>query len=333
MAWLARAPGKLVVLGEYAVLDGAPALVMAVDRYCRAAIDVSDDARCHLQIRLGHAENFDFAANDAAPADLVELLRRRLPAGPGTPPWRGGIDSAAFFDAGTKLGLGSSAAALCAWAGAWSGYLGRGGGRAGLTVEQLIGLHREFQDGAGSGLDVAASFMGGVLSFRLDSENQAHIGSVQLPNGVRFAGVFTGVSASTPDLVARYRAWVAARPVEAAERLRWMGDIAAVGYAASVADDGDVFLRAVADYGRSLGELGRAMRAEVVTADHRRILAVAKRFGVVYKVSGAGGGDLGLALTNEPDALDAFKAAVAELGFKIMDLALDRSGLVVEEGS
>jgi phosphomevalonate kinase len=30
----ARAPGKVVVLGEYAVLDGAPALVLAVDRYC-----------------------------------------------------------------------------------------------------------------------------------------------------------------------------------------------------------------------------------------------------------------------------------------------------------
>jgi len=27
------APAKLVILGEYAVLDGAPALVQAIDRY------------------------------------------------------------------------------------------------------------------------------------------------------------------------------------------------------------------------------------------------------------------------------------------------------------
>ena len=51
MQIVARAPGKLVVLGEYAVLDGAPALVIAVDRYCTANIQLSDDLDCHLEIR------------------------------------------------------------------------------------------------------------------------------------------------------------------------------------------------------------------------------------------------------------------------------------------
>ena len=36
----ARAPGKLVLSGAYSVLEGAPALVAAVDRYALA-----DDAR------------------------------------------------------------------------------------------------------------------------------------------------------------------------------------------------------------------------------------------------------------------------------------------------
>ena len=34
----ARAPGKLFVTGEYAVLEGAPALVAAVDRYARVSV-------------------------------------------------------------------------------------------------------------------------------------------------------------------------------------------------------------------------------------------------------------------------------------------------------
>ena len=38
MAIVARAPGKLVALGEYAVLEGAPAIVLAVDRYCEATL-------------------------------------------------------------------------------------------------------------------------------------------------------------------------------------------------------------------------------------------------------------------------------------------------------
>jgi len=37
---IARAPGKLVLSGAYAVLSGAPALVVAVDRYV-----VADSAR------------------------------------------------------------------------------------------------------------------------------------------------------------------------------------------------------------------------------------------------------------------------------------------------
>jgi phosphomevalonate kinase len=36
---MASAPGKLVLAGEYAVLDGAPAIVMAVDR--RAVVSVA----------------------------------------------------------------------------------------------------------------------------------------------------------------------------------------------------------------------------------------------------------------------------------------------------
>ena len=36
------APGKAVVWGEYAVLEGAPALVMAVNRYATARVEPAD---------------------------------------------------------------------------------------------------------------------------------------------------------------------------------------------------------------------------------------------------------------------------------------------------
>ena len=49
---VASAPGKLVILGEYAVLANAPALVMAVNRRCRAEIRHNVNAVCHLWIVL-----------------------------------------------------------------------------------------------------------------------------------------------------------------------------------------------------------------------------------------------------------------------------------------
>ena len=47
----ATAPGKLVVLGEYAVLTGAPALVLAVDRQCQVAEDVVIEVTGPLKFR------------------------------------------------------------------------------------------------------------------------------------------------------------------------------------------------------------------------------------------------------------------------------------------
>ena len=60
-------------------------------------------------------------------------------------------------------------------------------------------------------------------------------------------------------------------------------------------DDAAGWLEAIAAYGRGLQELGVAIGADIVTAEHREIGEDARRHGVAYKVSGAGGGDLGLA--------------------------------------
>ena len=40
---LIHAPGKLMVAGEYAVLDGAPAVVLAVDRGVQCRISPGED--------------------------------------------------------------------------------------------------------------------------------------------------------------------------------------------------------------------------------------------------------------------------------------------------
>jgi phosphomevalonate kinase len=58
---------------------------------------------------------------------------------------------------------------------------------------------------------------------------------------------------------------------------------------------------------------------------------LAQRFAVTYKTSGAGGGDLGIAMSRDSAALAALRAAVAEEGFLWVDLRIDPNGLMVEE--
>jgi phosphomevalonate kinase len=329
----ARAPGKLVVLGEYLVLSGAPALVMAVDRRCVACAAPSADARCHLETRAPASRAHTFAPGAASGVPLVDLVLAEAPEAARRLAFSGSIDSSAFFAGGHKIGLGSSAAALVAWAGVWTAQARASGFEDVPTpsLERLVEVHRAFQGGAGSGLDVAASFTGGLLSFELDACRMPQIGSVPVPNSVGFAGIFAGSPASTPDLVAHYHAWESAKPAQAAELKRAMGRTAELGRRAAREGNVDEFLAAVAEYGSGLDSLGKAMGAEIVTAEHRRIAGVAADFGVVYKTSGAGGGDVGLALTTRHDDLTAFKQAVAHMGFQVVDLTIASQGLVIEE--
>ena len=49
MTVAASAPGKLILIGEYAVLFGAPAAVMAVNRRASVRIEPSQDDRCRVE--------------------------------------------------------------------------------------------------------------------------------------------------------------------------------------------------------------------------------------------------------------------------------------------
>lgn len=322
----ASAPGKVVLLGEYAVLDGAPALVMACDRRSVTELAAADGDRCRLTMHMPETVVSEFGSGEPTGSALVDELLVRSGFGPAWPAWRGSIDTSSFFAGRLKLGLGSSAAALVSFAGAWWAAAGRGR----PSLETLIACHRAFQQGAGSGIDVAAALAGGVLEFRLDTRKEARIGSVRLPKSVGFAGVFAGGSASTPGLVGRYRQWVDSDARAGALRER-LFEVAAEGCAAAKANDGGAFVAAIGEYGHCLARLGREIGAELVTEGHRAIGDLAGEFSLAYKVSGAGGGDVGIACGLEPDALRAFAGRAADRGFHVVPLRIDEHGLRVEE--
>ena len=113
--------------------------------------------------------------------------------------------------------------------------------------------------------------------------------------------------------------------------MRRLTALAEAGCAALRGDDAAAWLDAFADYGRGLQELGEAIGAEIVTAEHREIGAEAQRHGVAYKVSGAGGGDLGLACAADSGRLEAFRKSVGDRGFRVINVSLAEHGLLVAQ--
>jgi phosphomevalonate kinase len=324
----ASAPGKLVILGEYAVLSGASAMAMAIDRRCRAVIDTTVRGRCELTIRAGRSARKKFARGSASGAEIVD---RVVEAWPDAHPrdWRGAVDSRPLYAGDAKFGLGSSAAALVAWAGAWLRFTRGATSAAGPSIEALISVHRRCQGGAGSGLDVAVSGLGGVVEYRLDGKGDPEFGSVALPNSVRFVAIFTGRPVETPALLGQFDTWRAANPVQAGKLIDVLARVADSGLHAARSQDAERFLGAVAEYGSRLDELGKRIGVDIVTTQHRKIAAHAARCRVAYKVSGAGGGDVGLAFATDAAALERFSRNVG--GFaEVLDLSVEPTGLVVE---
>ena len=319
---VASAPGKLVILGEYAVLANAPALVMAVDRRCRAEIRSSGNAVCRLKSSAEAERQVIFRNRARSGLALVDRIAEAFPVAGGAA-WRGLLDSSGLYREGR------SAAALTAWCGAWLAWTGQGIAEAGVAVlRRFIEEHTAYQGGAGSGLDIAASLHGGVIRFQLDGETGPRVESVKLPEGVDFAGVFVRSSASTRKHLAQFRARSTESPASASFWMDSLDRLSESGIERAAAGDADGFLDAIRDYAGGLQALGEWMGAEIFTPEHMHLMKLAERYGLAYKVSGAGGGDMGLAFSADPEALARFGKAAGER-YDTIDLAIDPQGLDV----
>ena len=167
----ARAPGKLLLIGEYAVLDGAPALVMAVDRYVDVRVESAREDSGRLsapqlgirkapmrieadQLRCEGVDELALGLTGRLVPAILRALGRALDE---ITTIDIEIDSAALFesDAGrpVKLGLGSSAAVCAALTVALTDWFEASAGepRPGERLRQWLPVYREALGARASG--------------------------------------------------------------------------------------------------------------------------------------------------------------------------------------
>ena len=350
MRILATAPAKLFLVGEYAVVEGAPAVVAAVDRRVRVHVEDRDgetwtyrtdaEGGARRVLRLDDAGRLVNEAGRPAEEDgATRLLAVALAESLGS--LRAGLPRALDVsiesrtlhadDGGHKLGLGSSAAVMVALGAAL-----RARGAAGEACERPgpdealdldLAAHRALQGGRGSGADVAASHRGGIIRFERLDPATVRCRSIQLPPELQMRCFWTGRSAKTSDFLGR-----------AAElRLRapsaWQGHMDHLGTLAEEAADAfekantQAFLDACTGYAEGLAALGDALGAPIVSAPHRALSVLASQAGAVYKPSGAGGGDIGVAFGVDLDGLERMVAAAARAGYPTVRMGVDPHGV------
>jgi len=299
-------PGKLFLSGEYAVLWGGAARLVAVGPRLFAHVKRREDREVHLVLeegRLsGHATPLGVSWSREVPPGfrfaaraLGEAFRAQGREGTGLSL---AISPSFAEGGGQKLGMGGSARAC---------VLAAEAARSALderfdTLKLALVAHAVEQGMKGSGGDVASVFAGGIIRYKRYAVDALAKASSTGTYGAAFA-------ASPPVELARLSA-PGVRPVyafagESASTLRWIGSVegrlspeARQAFVTQSDELGDLL-----EEGLSLGDF-TALREAVPrlhqllcglgpleTEPMRRILALTQSFGGVGKMSGAGGGD------------------------------------------
>lgn len=317
----ASAPGKLMISGEYAVLQGAVAVV--------ASVDVRAYARWSARPVSGSPPAIGGSPQSPQSYPEAVLTRRLAEEAVGAVQAELSIDATDLRKSGRKLGLGSSAAASAAAAGAVLASNGHDLNDPAVqrrAFELAWAGHKAIAP-EGSGADVAAASLGGFVRFRLENGQVAEAERMSWPAQVSTRVVWTGKEARTSEFVRAVRAYEA-RDAAGYGAIRDALHEQAARFADAIQGvNGAEIVAAAGAYGRSMGLLGNAAGVSIVTHELQQIATLAACHGGSAKPSGAGGGDVAVAFfANENDAL-AFDAACRSEALDLLNLGLGAPGV------
>jgi phosphomevalonate kinase len=313
-----------MISGEYAVLQGAVAVVAAVGAraYARWSGGVPNGSPARSS-----------GSPQTSPLPPEALLGKSLAEE------RVGIvssdltiDVSELRKSGRKLGLGSSAAASAAVVGAVLASAGRdlNDPKCQREVFDLALAGHKAVAPEGSGADVAAAALGGFVRYRLDGDVVAEAERMSFPADVATRVVWTGIEARTSEFVRAVRAFEA-REAKAYAAVRDELRAQAVRFAdAIVRSDAAEVVEAAGAYGHAMGALGHACGIAIITAELQQIADLARMCGGTAKPSGAGGGDVAIAFFRGESAAKSFDEACAEAGLDRLDLGLGAAGVRAE---
>lgn len=284
--------GKVILLGEHAVVYGTPALAAGIERGVRAHAGPSEETTLHVQ-------PWDVTLRPGGKEDLARALTAVLDAHPSElPPLS--IHADVALPAGA--GLGCSAALGVAVIRAIDQAVGHPSTDA-EVAERGLAWERVFH-GNPSGVDNTMAAHGGVAVYR----RAAPLEPLQVRTPLTLVIGNSGHASSTKEMVAevaRQRSRDEARFEKTLESITIL-----VRNARLALEDGDLIALG------QLMDLNQNLLAGLMlsTTALEEMCGAAREAGATgAKLTGAGGGGCMIALT-EPDRADAVRAAIEETG-------------------
>jgi phosphomevalonate kinase len=313
---VADAPGKLMLAGEYAVVNGmSPALAVALS--VRVRVTIKQGGR-HWRVSspgLGLVE----AEPEAVPVIAAAL------EGFTQPPAHIVVESELGAGA-EKPGFGASAAVTVAVLGG----LHYAAGKPAPTVSEVVDVHRRGQKGHGSGYDVATSLLGGVVVYENLKTGPRAKALGWLP-GLHGAIIFTGRGARTTAHLSRLERAKMAPQGDSFTAMEAHSQVSQALVDAWVRQDVAAFLAAAETAERALERLDEACSLGIGQGGVSEARTAIFSSGAVARTSGAGGGDCMWALGPDAATVKTAIAAAESLGYQCLELGYAAPGLAVAD--
>ncbi|MDW5562846.1 MAG: mevalonate kinase [Methanomassiliicoccus sp.] len=279
---VASAPGKVILLGEHAVVFGRPAIALAINLRLRCSIRPSQESTLNGQ-----------PMDERAGPYIAAVLRQHWTEG------HAAIDIASDLPSGS--GLGSSAAVTVATLGAINarrnGIVPEDIARHAFDIESIV-------QGRASPIDTSISSHGGGIFISASKDESLlweiardtrrwFIHDCEVPKMTLVVG-FTGNKAPTGPLVAKVRRY-AERSGFAREIIDEIGMLTMEGLGRMRVGDVEALGRLMTKDHNLLTILG------VSTPALQKLVDASLPFSYGAKLTGAGGGGSMIALTDEPE--------------------------------
>jgi len=276
----ASAPGSLMLLGEYAVLHGYPAVVCAIDKRIHVTLTPRDDMCVILDSALGHHETTLSQLEVVTPfqfvLETVYTFKKKL---------RQGFHLHIESEFSDTVGFASSAAVTVATTAVLSEWLALS-----LSKNEMIQKARDIVyavQGSGSGADVAACVSGGLVFYRKEpfiAETRA----IQHPMTV----VYSGHKTPTPIAIQQVEKRFLSYPVLFSNLMKAIGACVEQGFEALKQHDWQVLGEMMTVQQGLMDALG------VNTAAMNGIIHLLRQEPALsgVKISGSGFGDCVVAL-------------------------------------
>ncbi|SEQ70113.1 phosphomevalonate kinase [Virgibacillus subterraneus] len=353
-----KVPGKLMIAGEFAVLEAYQNLVvMAVDRFVYVSLTQQDENRLSLlnfdlanlewtynekKVNIKTADKRVKFVEDAMSVVYTYLKEMNVSLANFHLEIRSELDD----ESGRKYGLGSSAAVVTSVVAAiLKKYLPKE--PSAKLIFKLAAISHVKTQGSGSGADVAASSYGGFLQYasfqaewlqyeyeKADTIRELvekdwqylSLKPIKLPVNAYMCIGWTGTPASTGKLIDKIKRLKTENNTLYEQFLEESNRAVSTFIKGVTEEDAALIVEGTKRNRRALATVGKHANADIETPMLQKLCDLAELHGGAGKPSGAGGGDCGIAFLPSKEQAQQLMKAWEEAGIKPLDIQLSKMG-------